>query len=209
MRKAGWQKKVVSELVDKNIYTLLDSVYLCIFWNSMNDINVLRNYDFMEIYNGGCDVETNTGYLEIYWDNALQNGSESFRLATDDNHNYNYLEEADNLWDSFRGWICVKAKELTRESISKALKDGQFYSSSGPKIHNIEIEGDEVRVDCSPCKEIYFISYPRRGFSRRGVNGELITEGVYKLTGKEQYIRIKCMDQNNNSAWSNTIILKI
>lgn len=200
-------QNIIDELGEHGNMVMINHPYWS--WNSMSDINSLKNYDFMEIYNGGCDVETNTGYSETYWDNALQNGCESFGVATDDNHNYNYLEEADNLWDSFKGWVCVKAEELTRESISKALKEGQFYSSSGPEIHSIEIEENEVKVKCSPCKEIYFISYPRRGFSRREVNGELITETVHKLTGREQYIRVKCVDENNNSAWSNAIFFKI
>ena len=33
---------------------------------------------------------------------------------------------------------------------SSALKAGEFYSSQGPRIHNVEVTRTEVRIECSP-----------------------------------------------------------
>jgi hypothetical protein len=65
------------------------------------------------------------------------------------------------------------------------------------------MDGDTITFRCSPCKEIHVTTYPTRGRSFYAPEGELLTEITYPLKGGEKYIRIECIDQEGNTAWTN------
>jgi hypothetical protein len=44
----------------------------------------------------------------------------------------------------------MSAESLDEPSILDALRQGQFYSTMGPEIYNVQIEGQQVTVCCSP-----------------------------------------------------------
>ena len=52
--------------------------------------------------------------------------------------------------DAAGGWVMVKAEKLEPELLLEALKQGDYYSSQGPEIHDIVVDGDKVKVACSP-----------------------------------------------------------
>ena len=76
----------------------------------------------------------------------LNEGGRLHGFATDDAHHMAH--------DAFGGWIHVKAESLEPQSILESLKSGAFYSSQGPQIENIEIQGDEVLVECSSASAV-------------------------------------------------------
>ena len=41
--------------------------------------------------------------------------------------------------DAFGGYVMVKSESLEPESLLGALKAGEFYSSQGPRIYNVEV----------------------------------------------------------------------
>ena len=53
----------------------------------------------------------------------------------------------DNYHDFRRGWVHVKAEELSPEALLTALKAGAFYSSTGPEIYDIDLH---PRTNASP-----------------------------------------------------------
>jgi hypothetical protein len=176
-------------------------------YNELEDLVELEGYHALEIYNHGCEVENKTGLATVYWDSLLRRGIRTWGVATDDNHNNNRYEEAPIDWDSFGGWVCVKAEKLSQDSISKALLQGQFYSSTGPEIYNYGIKDGIAFVECSPVKTIFFLSYEGRGESRRNKDGKPISYAECKIGDKEKYVRIECVDEFGRTAWSNPIFL--
>ena len=80
----------------------------------------------LEIFNYNTVNESGTGYDTTYWDVMLREGKRIWAVASDDNHNTEYFE------DSCGGYIVVKASELTRQAITQAIVDGNYYSSCGP-----------------------------------------------------------------------------
>jgi hypothetical protein len=198
-------QKVIDELKDTGNIVILNHP----LWssNTFEELSSLEGYFALEVFNYGCEVENKTGLSTMYWNHLLQNGKNIFGVATDDNHNFNRYSEAAPEWDSFGGWINVYAEALTQDAICDALLKGEFYSSSGPEIFSYSIENGEVFVECSPVERIYFITYPRRGYSRCS-DGKSLTSASYKLKGDEQYIRIECQDQYGKTAWTNAIFLK-
>lgn len=202
-------KHTVQEVIDEqrdsgNLVMLNHPVWSL---NELDDILGLEGYFAMEIFNYGCEGENMTGLSTVYWDSLLKRGKKVWGIATDDNHNRNTYGEAPVEWDSFGGWVTVKAAELSQNSISDALLKGRFYSSSGPEIYDYGIKNGEAFVECSPVESIYFLTHEKRGYSRRNKNGGTISRATYNLDCGIKYIRIECRDRYGKTAWTNPIFL--
>jgi len=160
----------------------------------------------IEIYNYATEWTPATSYGTAYWDHALQNGKRVFAVAADDSHGHN-----DNLAikDYGGGWVKVQAESLSVEGIVAALKSGAYYSSSGPEIYDLRVENGRLKVECSPCKYIMFKAFPQRGpFIANFRTGELITSRSVELQEDMKYIRVECIDEKGEVAWSNPIFLE-
>lgn len=163
----------------------------------------------VEVLNYASEWLDCLGEASAFWETMLRKGKHWWGIAADDNHNgYTHLSG----WpfhlqqtDSFGGWVSVKAKELTAQSILKAIEDGSFYSSTGPQIKDFFVEDGWVYVTCSPCERIIF-SGNRRHIQRSIGTG--ITEYKTKLKGDEKYIRARCVDSYGRSAYTNPIFLE-
>ena len=167
-------------------------------WSRMEpeELRALSGFHAIEVYNHGCENLCHAGHGEVYWDMLLREGKRLLATASDDTHLPG---------DKFGGWICVKAAEKTEVAINKALFEGQFYASSGPKIIDFGTDGDIVYLACSRCREIHFVSYPPRGKSFFAGSGEGLTEAVYTRKGGESYLRAECIDDAGHAAWTNPI----
>ena len=75
--------------------------------------------------------------------------------------------------------------------------------SQGPEIQDWGVEDGIIHFRCSPCQEIHVTTYPARGRSFYGKEGQSLTEIAYPLKGGEKYIRIECIDEKGNTAWTN------
>ncbi len=58
---------------------------------------------------------------------------------------------------------------LDPEVLLGALKAGEFYSSQGPRIHDIELTRKVVRVQCSPVNTIAVVTGASAALSRVGL----------------------------------------
>ena len=98
----------------------------------------------------------------------------------------------------------VKAESLTIEFVMKSTRNGLFYSSNGPEIIDVDIDGNLIRVKSSPVKAVSFIA--NNGYGRRftALNNPLV-EVEYKPRGNEKYIRIEIEDEKGKTAWTNPI----
>ena len=162
------------------------------------DVGPLSGYAALEVYNHNCEMENHTGYGDGLWDYLLSCGVRVNAVAGDDNHN------AHGMPDSFGGWIAVYARECSFDSIMTAISVGAYYSSCGPEIFEFGIRGDEVFVECSPVEAVRFVA---GGVAGAGsvVRGCGLTNARMTLSGREQYLRIECVDKQGRTAWSNPI----
>ncbi|MBT9777091.1 hypothetical protein GPL15_11315 [Clostridium sp. MCC353] len=167
-------------------------------WSRMTpeELLKLKGFHGFEVWNHGIEKLAHGGHAEVYYDLLLQNGMRIFAMASDDTH---------ETYDVFGGWICVKAAERSWAAIMDALFAGAFYASGGPEILDYGMDGDEVYVECSDCKEIHVISYPPRGKSYFAPEGEVLNGISFKRTGRESYIRVECIDNNGRAAWTQPI----
>jgi multiple sugar transport system substrate-binding protein len=176
------------------------------YWSGQMSKNLLTMEGCfgMEIWNGGCEVWDCKGFSTVHWDDLLAAGRRLWGVGADDCHWW------EGRADAGLGWVWVKAETLTQDALLAALERGCFYASSGPEIHEVGIEGDQVRARCSPVTAIDFIgSGP---LSRRVIApaGETMTEAVHLLKPAysfrpSEYLRIACRDLEGNWAWSNPV----
>lgn len=111
---------------------------------TLEDMMKLNGERFFEIYNGHPHVNNYGDSLrpgtEHMWDALLidcfnKKKSLIYGLATDDAHNYLSYSSRDS--NPGRGYVMVKAKELTPTSIVEAMEKGDFYATTGVELSDI------------------------------------------------------------------------
>lgn len=208
----GIEKKIDSKKTNLETYTPQDMIDMITnvgglailahpSWNGVtyNDILPLTNLLGVEIYNTGCDLEIARGFSETQIDDLLARNKKILCFAVDDCHRIYY--------DVFKGWICVKAKELTAKAILEAIKEGSFYSSMGPVIYDITLHKTYVQVVSSPAKRINLVTMPRAGHVIAAREGEFLSDVKIPIRKDIKYFRIEVIDSVGRKAWSNPFYL--
>lgn len=154
----------------------------------------------VEVYNTGCDLEILRGFSMVQWDDLLTLGHDFGALAVDDGHN--------SARDHGLAWTMIRAQELSVEAVMDALLRGRYYSSTGPKIHDLRVEADRIRVRTSPVRSIALVSAPGGGGRAFGRDGRNITVAEFPLPARARYCRIQAIDRDGKMAWSNPVLLE-
>lgn len=167
------------------------------YWSSLTIKEVLELHDFLgvEVYNHGCNLEIAKGFSNIHWDDLLVRGKKLFGFAVDDAH--------ERIVDYCGGWVMVKAQELTKDAICSALKQGLFYSSTGPEIYKLEIRDKKAYIECSPVSRINCMCNGWTGWTIWPKNGDTMTSAEFPIRDNVRYLRIECIDNSGKIAWSN------
>ena len=180
---------------------------------------------FFEVYNGHPGVnhqgdEEHPG-VERLWDiaNVIRLGqleaAPLWAVATDDTHDYHHHGEGQSARPG-RGWIMIRARHLTPESLIRAMRRGDFYASSGVVLNDVryDAEGAILEVEIQPDGDAVYTTQfigtlageaadstrpqdeeagdapaadvPEIGQVLAEVEG---TSASYRLTGKELYVR--------------------
>ncbi|WMJ90269.1 PHP domain-containing protein [Anaerocolumna sp. MB42-C2] len=173
----------------------------------MTAFEVMKQYDFfaVEIYNHATEWSLSTSYGTAYWDYALQNGKRLFAIAADDSHDYNKDKK---ILEYGGGWIVVDSDKLTHRELMKNIKEGNYYSSSGPEIYDFRVEDGKVKIQCSQVQAIMFKSWPVRGDFIIDRDGSPLTGATLKINPLMTYVRVECIDCNGKTAWTNPIFIK-
>ncbi len=151
----------------------------------------------IEWFNTGA---SSSGYYDSMKpiDDLLRIGKNVYPVATDDAH---YLSVC------FGGFVMVKAENLKYNTIFKALKSGDFYSSKKPLIHELYIEDGIINLKCSPVSQI--VLYTERRYTKN-LTGYQIEEAQININDylkksfekgcQHPYVRLTLIDQDGNEA---------
>jgi hypothetical protein len=166
---------------------------------------------FFEVYNGHPAVhqlgDDKHESVERIWDivNTIRltqlHARPLMGIGVDDSHAYHVMGM--NRSGPGRGWIQVRARRLTPESIVNAMKAGDFYASSGVALKDVRFENGQIKIEIdAQAGEHYTTRFvgtpvehelmsgakysPQVGMTFAEVKG---TSPSYKLTGKELYVR--------------------
>ena len=167
--------------------------------------------DAMEITNYGCAVcgfDDDNGHA---YDDMLRAGGRLYCISSDDNHNI-YPDSSPDC-DSYGGYIMIASPSLKYADVIKALKRGLFYSSTGtykhtgPEIHSIVLENNEVTVKTGNARSIAYIPCSRDCQMKNAAHGESINEATFKIKKNERFFRITVTDTYGYKAYSNAYFL--
>ena len=178
---------------------------------------------FFEIYNGHPDVhllgDEHHASVDRMWDiiNTLRigemNAAPVYGLGTDDSHHY-----FDGSSSPGRGWIMVRSRFLTPESLIKGIEEGDFYASSGVTLRDVryDAEAGALGVEIEPEPGVKYTTQflgTLKGYDRtrkpvQDQDGKPLpltqrysddvgrvlatvegTSASYRLTGEELYVR--------------------
>jgi len=177
-------------------------------WNAASIVDaetLVQHVHAVEVYNHGCAVEVDRGEGWPFADLLLAKSHRLHAIATDDAHN-NYPGPPE--LDAYGGWVQVKSESLEPESLLAALKVGHFYSSTGPELHDVRIDGDHIHIACSPVEFITVTGLGSR--SQRLMPGPL-DGGTLPLNVNDFragcYCRVSVVAANGTRAWTNPIWL--
>lgn len=166
-----------------------------------SDYSELKGLWGVEVYNTAC---ARNGYLDNTGplDDLLRKGERIAPLCTDDAH---------KLCDCFGGFTMIGAEALTYDKIFAALKNGDFYASTGPEFREISIEDGIVKISSSPVSFISLTTDCRHTFVKRS-DSDSLTEACFDIgwflelckrsVNPNPYIRITLTDGSGQSAYS-------
>jgi hypothetical protein len=169
----------------------------------------VRNNKLFEIYNGHPLVNNFGGGGSIgtegAWDAILSAGVLLYGIAVDDAHHFKDLGNP-KLAGPGRGWIMVRAAELTPRAILEAMERGDFYASTGVELADYRVTASSMTVTVK--KE----SYAKYRIQFIGRGGELLREALdspatYEFTGGEGYVRARVLESNGKVAWCQPAIV--
>jgi len=181
---------------------------------------------YFEVFNGHSGVanygdETHAS-TERMWDIilALRLGKLGWPVlygtATDDAHRYH--KWGVGIENPGRGWIMVRSRHLTAESLIRAVEEGDFYASTGVILNDVRHDGNEFRLSIraepgvsyktqfiATLRGTSFDSTPVMGKDGKPLEvtrlysseiGKVIAESdsltpAYRTTGREYYVRAK------------------
>jgi len=162
---------------------------------------------FFEVYNGHPAVRNHGDgthpSTERMWDIALTRRLTDLNLgllygvASDDTHHY--FTSAPNQATPGRGWVCVRSSTLEPHELIRAMRRGDFYSSSGVELEDVRHDAERLVVDIKADMGVEYTTQfigTRRGAAARADWGVVLEEAatdpaVYCFRGDELYVRAK------------------
>jgi hypothetical protein len=171
-------------------------------WYLMTDRDVLAlgPVHAVEIYNAGCHDDNDSADSTYMLDLVLEQGMRVTACATDDAH------FVPNTHDRAAGWVMVKSEALEPDALLGALKSGHYYSSTGPVIHDMQVEpGNKLTIHCSPAERVFLIGARAK---YQAVGGQGVTEAEFDLSNwPSPWARVVVRDAAGKKAWTNPVWL--
>lgn len=164
------------------------------------DVQALGPVHAVEIYTAGCHDDNDSADSTYMLDLVLEQGMRVTACATDDAH------FVPNTHDRAAGWVMVKSETLDPDALLGALKSGDYYSSTGPVIHDMQVEpGKTITVHCSPAERVFLIG-ARAKYQAVGEQGA--TEAAFDLSDwPSPWARVVVRDAAGKKAWTNPVWL--
>lgn len=185
------------------------------YWTGVTPgtLELPANVAGIEVFNAGCELEIGRGLSAVHWDELLESGRLCPAIATDDSHHPGF--------DSDLAWAWVRSSERSQEAVLDALVAGTFYSSTGPRIDELQLAGDSVEVRCSPCRAVTLVSGRTTGaavnagrlgyrYNARALGGDasgLVVHARLEVPASARHIRVEVTDALGRKAWANPVLV--
>lgn len=151
----------------------------------------------MEVWNtGSCyDMpEDGAAWREMIW-----SGKNVKCVAANDYH-------APQEFDGIQAAVYICTNNFSYEEITDALKQGKFYSSTGPTIEEVSIYDGKLHIRCSPVKAIRVLGIKSLICKAVADFGEMLTEAEFPIKPyMNNMFYIHLTGKHNTQAWTNPI----
>ena len=181
------------------------------------DLSQVVGASLLEIHGPAvCNDAGAPGYqsAEQIWDSVLSTGRVIFGVAVDDAHHYHDFDL--KKLNPGRGWVMVRTKYINAEAIIDSLASGNFYSSTGVYLKELETSPSIISLTIEQQYLEYYSTDSRKPIyitSFYGRKGQLLKEVVgiqasYKPSGNEQYVRATVNSSSGFKAWTQPVFIK-
>ena len=178
----------------------------------------------IEVYNSGGHHLGNRGFATVHLDDLMAAGKPVWALASGDRHRIGTRKPS--------AWVEVRAQANTRDGILEAMRQGFYYSTTGPEIHDISFSDENITVRCSEARCVTLSTLPWLSKKVEAEGEDRITEVRMKLhqigsprrlrtftkalirngslSGHKEirpYVRVEVDDGEGGFAWSNPIAI--
>ncbi len=166
-----------------------------------------KGVHLLEIFNGHPQVNNGGGggapSAEALWDDLLSAGRTVFAVASDDMHDLKRPGVRQAAGPG-RGWVMVRAPRLAAADILAALERGDFYSSTGVELRDVQATSAAISLSVREQGTTRF----RTEFIGKG--GRVVktvdgTSASYQCAGDEGYVRARVTDSNGLLAWTQPV----
>jgi hypothetical protein len=171
-------------------------------WGLTTEALAQSSARFFEVFNGhpsvrnyGDSVHIST---ETMWDEANKWRSDHgekliLGIATDDAHQYDVWEVGKA--NPGRGWIQVRARELSPESLYRSMYAGDFYASTGVELSDFQIGKKSISIRIRGEEGVKYTT-EFIGWMPGKDHAEILakvegTKAIYKSSGHELFIRAR------------------
>src|SRR5688500_3023741 len=114
----------------------------------VSDIRPVRNCFLFELWNGHPSVnnqgDATRPSTESMWDALLTDGMVIYGVSSDDMHQLKQIGRDRS--NPGRGWVMVRAPELTPRAITDAIDRGDFYATSGVLLKTVTLTDEAYAV---------------------------------------------------------------
>lgn len=148
-------------------------------------IRGLRGYRFVEVYNPHSDPERDTRlWVQVAW--ICGPDHPVFPVASDDFHHDGQLG---------RGWVVVRAPEVSADGLRRALRSGAVYATTGPQASFRVRQGAVVVESDAPRVRFYDAAGRLKLEAYRGF-------AEYIPGPTDGFVRVECLGRTSGRAWS-------
>lgn len=170
------------------------------------ELATVRDLKLFEVYNGHPGTNDLGGGgeagLEEMWDHLLTAGRRMWGIAVDDAHSFK--EFRPDLSNPGRGWIQVRARELSEPVLLEAIAAGDFYASTGVELKDVQRGNGRLALEIAPRGNTKYT------VALIGAGGKMLGESVentaeYRLKPGEPYVRARITDSNGLMAWTQPV----
>lgn len=183
------------------------------YWSglSLEDLLAAEGTHGIELYNSSAERECARGDSSYVWDLTLAAGRRPYGFATDDCH-YPGFDIGD-------AWTMVRAADRSPEAVLDALRHGHTYASCGPRILDLQRDGNALELRCSPARSVVLVSRWETGWAVRA-DARNREEGARVLERDDRgaivrarfeppeelpFRRIVVEDEGGRRAWTNAV----
>ncbi len=173
------------------------------------DVRPVQRLHLFELYNGHPAVnnfgDSTRISTERMWDELLTDGMLIYGVSSDDAHNFDTW--GTDVSNPGRGWVMVRADALTPSAVTRAMRGGHYYATSGVLLDDVRrgrryavrVDPEATRREMgSPYLTGHHVDEGPPGFEIQfvGPDGEILksvhdTEASFTIPDGHAYVRAK------------------